>query len=288
MKFECLSVSMDYCEFTCDLDRLSLENKDILTALLSEIGFESFYEENNVFKAYIQKELYNEQALRETMDSANYFLGNFPYSVQTIQSQNWNSEWEATFECAEVSDSILIRTPQYKPTKSFDYEIVIKPEMSFGSGTHETTSQILQTMSTIDFSGKTVADCGCGTGILGIFASLLGAKQVFAFDYDDCCVSNTLTNMHLNNVGNMDVQLAKLDALSRKKFDVVIANINRNILVSNMNFIANAVNSNGLVVLSGFYTEDVADIQMAAEQYGLQLQSTKSKNNWTITTFIYK
>ncbi|MCQ2607268.1 MAG: 50S ribosomal protein L11 methyltransferase [Bacteroidales bacterium] len=279
---------MDYCEFSCDLERISLENKDILTAYLSEIGFESFYEEDNLFKAYIQKDLYSEQVLQSAMDSAKTFIGDIPYSVQLILSQNWNTEWESTFESVEVSDSILIRIPQYKPIKSFKYEIVIKPEMSFGSGTHETTSQILQEMYSIDFSGKTVADCGCGTGILGIFASLLGAKQVFAFDYDDCCVSNTLTNMQLNSVANMEVKLAKLDALYNKKFDVVIANINRNILIENMQFIANAVNTNGLVVLSGFYTEDVADIKMAAEQFGLELQSTKSKNNWTITTFINK
>ncbi len=279
---------MDYCEFSCGLERLSLENKDILTAFLSEIGFESFYEEDNFFKAYIQKDLYNEQALQNAMESAKPFTGEIPYSVQTILSQNWNTVWEATFEAVEISDSIVIRTPQFKPEKQYKYEIIIKPEMSFGSGTHETTSQILQTMATFDFTNKTVVDCGCGTGILGIFASILGAKDVFAFDYDNCCVDNTTTNMQLNSICNMNVCLAKLDALENKQFDIVIANINRNILIENMHYLAKATAQNGMAIFSGFYAEDVADIQKSAESYGLQLQSVQSKNNWTITTFINK
>lgn len=278
---------MDYCEFTCDLDCLSSEIKDLLTAFLAEVGFESFYEDNNLYKAYIQAENLDAQALQETMIDAVPLLGEITYTITKIPSQDWNTKWEESFEFIEISPNIIIHIPNYQPTKSYDYELIIKPEMAFGSGTHETTSQILQTMETLDFKGKSVADCGCGTGILGIFASKLGAKNVFAFDYDSCCIKNTINNLQLNCINNIETQIAKLNCLQGKQFDIVIANINRNILVENMSYISQAVVSHGFVILSGFYSEDVSEIQKVASVYGLQLQSSQSKNNWTITTFIH-
>ncbi|MCQ2959675.1 MAG: 50S ribosomal protein L11 methyltransferase [Bacteroidales bacterium] len=276
---------MDYCEFNCSLDCLADEKKELLTAFLAECGFESFFEENEIYKAYIQDENFDADALCETIEAAEPLFGTINYAIKKIPSQNWNSEWESTFESVKINDQIIVRTPNYHPTESFKHEIVIDPKMSFGSGTHETTSQILQFMSQVDFKGKTVADCGCGTGILGIFAEKLGAKSVFAFDYDSCCVENTHTNLALNSCKNTTVELGKLDLLQNKEFDIVIANINRNILIENMSFIANSVKSEGILIMSGFYQEDVAEIQKNAEAFNFKLIQTESKNNWTITTF---
>lgn len=279
---------MDYCEFNCKSNCLSNESKELLTAFLADCGFESFIEEQDDFKAYIQKEQYNANTLQKAISNAETLLGKIPYSVCEMPSQNWNSTWESTFEYAEISNDILVRIPTFKPTKQYKHEIIIDPKMSFGSGTHETTSQILQTMATLDFSGKTVVDCGCGTGILGIFAKKLGAKSIFAFDYDSCCVENTNTNIKLNECTDFHVELAKLDVLQEKTFDYVIANINRNILIENMQFLAQAVNQNGTAIMSGFYQEDVPAIENTAKSFGLKINEVKSKNNWTIITFTHK
>ena len=276
---------MEYSEFACDLQCLSDETKDLLTAFLAEVGFESFIEENDMFKAYVQTENIDKQALQETIECAKPLIGEINYTIQNIPSQNWNKEWESTFESAEISNDIIVRIPSYTPQKTYKYEILIEPKMSFGSGTHETTSLIMQTMQQYDFNNKTVADCGCGTGILGIFASILGAKSVFAFDYDSCCVENTKTNMQLNCIGNISIELGKLDLLSNKTFNVVLANINKNILIENMEYLSHSVEHKGTLLLSGFYLEDVADVQKSAEEHGLKFVESKSKNNWTLTIF---
>ena len=276
---------MEYCEFSCDLKALVAEKQELLTVFLSEIGFESFMETDEKYTAYIQSDNFDKQALIETLEEAEPILGKFEYAIVTIPSQDWNTEWESSFQYAQINDEIIVRTPLYQPEKQYKYNIIIDPKMSFGSGTHETTSLILQAMSKMDFKGKSVADCGCGTGILGIFASMLGAKSVLAFDYDSCCVENTSTNIQLNNIANMDVQQAKLDILNGKKFDCILANINKNILIENMEFLANAVNENGTLILSGFYSEDVDEIAKSAKTYNLHKINNESKNNWTITTF---
>lgn len=276
---------MEYCEFSCDLKALVAEKQELLTVFLSEIGFESFMETDEKYTAYIQSDNFDKQALIETLGEAEPILGKFEYAIVTIPSQDWNTEWESSFQYAQINDEIIVRAPLYQPEKQYKYNIIIDPKMSFGSGTHETTSLILQAMSKMDFKGKSVADCGCGTGILGIFASMLGAQSVLAFDYDSCCVENTKTNMQLNNVANMNVQQAKLDILNGKKFDCILANINKNILIENMEFLANAVNENGTLILSGFYSEDVDDIAKSASAHNLHNICNESKNNWTITTF---
>ena len=276
---------MDYYEFTCDSHCLSADSQELLTAFLAEIGFESFNEENGLYKAYIQSALYNAKQLQEMLKERESCLGTFPYTINFEASKDWNKQWEDTFTSVEINNDIVIRTPNFTPEKHYIHEILIQPRMAFGSGTHETTSLILQEMSKMDFKGKSVADCGCGTGILGIFASMLGAKSVLAFDYDSCCVENAKTNMQLNNVANMNVQQAKLDILNDKKFDCILANINKNILIENMEFLANAVNENGTLILSGFYSKDVDDIANSVNAYNLHNIYNESKNNWTITTF---
>lgn len=277
---------MDYYEFTCDLQCLSREKREFLTAFLAEAGFESFYEDNDLYKAYIQSELYNEETLKNTLSDAQPYIGDIAYSATFKPSEDWNQRWEDSFESAEINDEIVIRTPSYQPEKHYRHEIIIQPRMAFGSGTHETTSLILQTMQLLDLQEKSVCDCGCGTGILGIFASQLGASSVFAFDYDNNSVENTKQNAKLNNVENITVKHASFDCMQNSKFDLVLANINRNILVEYIEYIANSLNPNGSAILSGFYSSDVPAITGKAESFGLKINKIQEKNNWTVITFI--
>ncbi|MBR5434704.1 MAG: 50S ribosomal protein L11 methyltransferase [Bacteroidales bacterium] len=277
---------MDYYEFQCESALLSNETRDLLTAYLADIGFESFIDDENAFKAYIQCDIYDANILRSTIEPLEQIVGKLPYTVSQVVSENWNETWEQTFECAEINESIFIHIPTYVPAKPYKHDIIIQPRMAFGSGTHETTSLILQTMQTIDLQGKTVCDCGCGTGVLGIFASQLGASSVYAFDYDNNSVENTIQNAKLNNVENITVKHASFDCMQNCKFDLVLANINRNILVENMEYIAKSLNPNGIAILSGFYSEDASIVIGKAETFGLQIKTIQEKNNWTVTTFI--
>ena len=279
---------MEYCEFQTETRGLSEEKKDMLTAILSDFGFESFYEENGLYKAYIQQNSFTETAFQTTMSDAERFLGKLQFSIAEIPSTNWNQTWENTFDSVRISDEILIKTSTSNNTDTAKYTIVINPRMAFGSGTHETTSLILQAMKNIDFDGKTVADCGCGTGILAIFASMLGAKNIIAFDYDKCSVDNSIENIELNNIHNISVFHSSFEIMENKKFDIILANITRNILVENIKRLIKSLNSNGILIASGFYSDDIEIIRKNAESTGLTFVGSQTKNNWSITTFIHK
>lgn len=279
---------MEYCEFQTATRGLSEEKKDMLTAILSDFGFESFYEENGSYKAYIQQNSFTETAFQTTMSDAERFLGKLQFSIAEIPSTNWNQTWENTFDSIRISDEILIKTSTSNNTDTAKHTIVINPRMAFGSGTHETTSLILQAMKDIDFDGKTVADCGCGTGILAIFASMLGAKNIIAFDYDKCSVDNSIENIELNNIHNISVFHSSFEIMENKKFDIILANITRNILVENIKRLINSLNPNGILIASGFYSDDIEIIRKNAESTGLTFVGSQTKNNWSITTFIHK
>lgn len=279
---------MEYCEFQTATRGLSEEKKDMLTAILSDFGFESFYEENGLYKAYIQQNSFTETAFQTTMSDAERFLGKLQFSIAEIPSTNWNQTWENTFDSIRISDEILIKTSTSNNTDTAKHTIVINPRMAFGSGTHETTSLILQAMKDIDFDGKTVADCGCGTGILAIFASMLGAKNIIAFDYDKCSVDNSIENIELNNIHNISVFHSSFEIMENKKFDIILANITRNILVENIKRLIKSLNSNGILIASGFYSDDIEIIRKNAESTRLTFVGSQTKNNWSITTFIHK
>lgn len=279
---------MEYCEFQTATRGLSEEKKDMLTAILSDFGFESFYEENGLYKAYIQQNSFTETAFQTTMSDAERFLGKLQFFIAEIPSTNWNQTWENTFDSIRISDEILIKTSTSNNTDTAKHTIVINPRMAFGSGTHETTSLILQAMKDIDFDGKTVADCGCGTGILAIFASMLGAKNIIAFDYDKCSVDNSIENIELNNIHNISVFHSSFEIMENKKFNIILANITRNILVENIKRLTKSLNPDGILIASGFYSDDIEIIRKNAESTGLTFVGSRTKNNWSITTFIHK
>ncbi len=275
---------MDYLEFSTSLQGKIPFADEILTAQLAEIGFESFAgEENRVYKAYIQKQDFDSQALSLLIAQCEEYLGEVKYTVAEMETINWNAEWEAQFEPVEIGETILIKAPFHaiENEAKYRYIIEIEPKMSFGTGHHETTSLMLQTMLNLDFSDKTVVDCGCGTGVLAIAALQMGAQSVCAFDYDPLCYENTLENKTRNNAENLSIEQGDLSLLNGKTFDIVLANINRNILAHNMHYLANALKPNGTLVLSGFYEHDIEFLLEKTAQFGLIYQSHKVENNWT-------
>ncbi|MCL2327824.1 MAG: 50S ribosomal protein L11 methyltransferase [Bacteroidetes bacterium] len=279
---------MDYLEFSTNLQGKIPFAGEILTAQLAEIGFESFSnEENRSYKAYIQKNDFDQQALTELIETIEEHLGELKYTITELETVNWNAEWEAQFEPVEINSSILIKAPFHtiENEQKFRYIIEIEPKMSFGTGHHETTSLVLQTMLDLDFTGKTVADCGCGTGVLAIAALQVGAQSAYAFDYDPLCYENTLENKVRNNAENLTIEQGDLSLLEGKTFDIVLANINRNILAHNMHYLAKALKPNGQLVLSGFYEHDIEFLLEKTAQFGLRYQSCKVENKWAAVQF---
>lgn len=275
---------MDYLEFSTNLQGKIPFADEILTAQLAEIGFESFSnEENRVYKAYIQKQDFDKQQLTKLIENIEEHLGTLHYTVLELETINWNAEWEAQFEPVEINSDILIKAPFHAiaDEQKFRYVIEIEPKMSFGTGHHETTSLVLQTMLNLDFTNKTVADCGCGTGVLAIAALQMGAQSAYAFDYDPLCYENTLENKVRNNAKNLIIEQGDLSLLEGKSFDIVLANINRNILAHNMHYLAHALNPCGLLILSGFYEHDINFLLEKTAQFRLNYQSHKTENKWT-------
>ncbi|HBK70959.1 MAG TPA: 50S ribosomal protein L11 methyltransferase [Flavobacteriaceae bacterium] len=251
---------------------------EILIAELGYAGFESFVENEDGVTAYIQKEEYHKGIL-----DAIFILQNdefeISYTKEEIAQVNWNQEWEKNFNPIHVDDLVSIRAPFHKKT-NHKYEIIIEPKMSFGTGHHETTHMMVQHLLTLEMKGKRVLDMGCGTGILAIFSEIRGAKFIDAIDIDEWCYENTFDNLELNNCKKVDVYQGDASLLINKKYDVIIANINRNILLNDIKTYTNCLNANGILLLSGFYQEDIPLIDTEASKYQLKLDSIIERNNW--------
>jgi len=261
---------------------------EILLAELGELAFDSFVETEEGLSAYIQE--YN-----NTTDLLNdvYILNNpeFTVSYQTeeIEQVNWNEEWEKNFEPINVDDLCYVRAP-FHEAKNVPYEIVIEPKMSFGTGHHETTFMMMKHLLNIDVTNMEVLDMGCGTAILAILALMKGAKHADAIDIDNWCYLNSIENAERNNITNIDVYEGDADLLADKtnKYDLVIANINRNILLNDMEAYAKTLKTGGIILFSGFYTEDIVAIEEAANQQNMFLDYQLERNNWASLKFIKK
>ncbi|GAA4845842.1 50S ribosomal protein L11 methyltransferase [Algivirga pacifica] len=258
------------------------ELSEIVQALLGGIGYEVFLDNEEGFDTSIEKENYDQEAFEEVIAP---FKEQVTYEVREEEKQNWNKLWESNYEPVEVADNILIRASFHQPEKEYDYEIVITPKMSFGTGHHPTTTLMLRNQLTVNHKDQTVADLGCGTGILAIMAMKLGATSVDACDIEDWSVENALENASLNEV-DVNVTVGTVEQMPKKDiYDVVLANINRNVLLSEMPIYAGMLRSEGKLLLSGFYTEDLPVIQAAAEKEGLQYSAHKTLNNWVSAVF---
>lgn len=251
---------------------------EILVAELGNVGFESFVENDNGVTAYIQKNEWNPSILDEIFVlSSNEF--SIDYNQKEVAQTNWNAEWEKNFNPIQVENLVSIRAP-FHENPNLPYDIVIEPKMSFGTGHHETTHMMVQHLIALDVTNKKTLDMGCGTGILAIFAEMKGAKPIDAIDIDNWCYQNSIENVERNHCSNISVYEGDASLLKDKKYDIIIANINRNILLNDMKVYTNCLNNNGVLLLSGFYKEDITIINEEVTKYNLSLTKTIERNNW--------
>ena len=256
---------------------------EMLIAQLGYVGFESFVEQDNGVTAYIQKQEWNSKILEDVfLLHSNEF--NITFEHNEIAQTNWNEEWEKNFNPIQVDDLVSIRAP-FHTTPSLQFDIVIEPKMSFGTGHHETTHMMVQHLLALDLDTKKVLDMGCGTGILAIFAEMKGAKPIDAIDIDSWCYENSLENIQRNNCNHITVYEGDASLL-KEKYDVIIANINRNILLSDMKTYTDYLNENGVLLLSGFYKEDIVIIEDEVNKHGLTFETMIQRNNWVALKYV--
>lgn len=256
---------------------------EMLIAQLGYVGFESFVEQDNGVTAYIQKQEWNSKILDDVfLLHSNEF--NITFEHNEIAQTNWNEEWEKNFNPIQVDNLVSIRAP-FHTNPSLQFDIVIEPKMSFGTGHHETTHMMVQHLLALDLDTKKVLDMGCGTGILAIFAEMKGAKPIDAIDIDSWCYENSLENIQRNNCNHITVYEGDASLL-KEKYDVIIANINRNILLSDMKTYTDCLNENGVLLLSGFYKEDIVIIEDEVNKHGLTFETMIQRNNWVALKYV--
>ena len=281
---------MKYFEVTFTTSPCNETVNDVVSALAGEIGFESFVEWENGVQAYIQQNLFDEEALKSMVADFPLPDTTIEYTVVEAEDKYWNEEWEKNFfQPIVIGDRCCIHSTFHKDTPQTEYEILINPQMAFGTGHHETTSSIISELLEADLQGKSVLDMGCGTSILAILASMRGADPITAIDIDDWCVNNSRDNIALNGIENITVEWGDANLLKgRAPFDVIIANINRNILLADMAQYAACMHSGSELFMSGFYVEDIPVIQEKAESLGMEFIHHREKNNWAAVKFIMK
>jgi len=254
----------------------SPDQADILLAELGEIGFDIFEDSDTGLIAYCQTDLFDLAVFKDLI-SRYQFLGPIQYEIQEIEKQNWNAVWETNYDPIRISDLVFIRANFHPSEPGYQMEIVINPKMSFGTGHHETTFQMSQALFDLDLAGKSVLDAGTGTGILAFVAKKLGASFVRGFDIDEWSVENSIENASLNACEDVEFDKGTILDESARMYDVLLANINRNILLDEMGEYADRIVSGGDLLLSGFYTEDIPMLIERAEALGLNYVSQSEK-----------
>lgn len=255
---------------------------EILIALISDFGFDSFDYNETGFVAYIKEELASHVDLKD-LEFEDF---NYTYSIDKIAEINWNAEWEKNFEPVFVDDKLMIRAPFHERNPAFKYEILITPKMSFGTGHHQTTRMMCQEMFAADFQNKRVLDMGCGTGILAILAKQLHASDVLGIDIDEWSVENSLENCAMNNCEDIVIRKGDVHLLdSEKPFDILLANINKNILRADIPHYSLKLVSGGKLFLSGFFTTDIPELKEVAAANGLRFVSDAHENEWAVARF---
>jgi len=257
---------------------------EILIAELGNVGFESFVETEEGLTAYIQQKDWYEAILEGiyVLQSEEFEIA---YTKEVIKQVNWNSEWEKNFNPIQVDNLVSVRAP-FHENPNLKYDIIIEPKMSFGTGHHETTHMMIQHLLDLDLNNKKVLDMGCGTGILAILAEMKGAKPIDAIDNDNWCFVNSLENVERNNCQEISVFEGDASMLKDKNYEVIIANINRNILLNDMQTYTKCLSEKGVLLLSGFYKEDIPIIDKEVAKYGLKLAKTIERNNWVALKYL--
>lgn len=257
---------------------------EILVAELGELPFESFIDSETGIVAYIQKQFWTENILDDLhiLSSPEFQVS---YTIEEIDQVNWNEEWEKNFEAIEVDGICHVRAP-FHPKTNAKYDIVIEPKMSFGTGHHETTHMMIQHLLETDVTKKKTLDMGCGTAILAILAEMKGAQPIDAIDIDNWCYLNSIENAERNNCNQITVYEGDAELLKGKKYDLIIANINRNILLNDMQTYVDCLNKEGILLLSGFYNEDIPFIDASSTEKGLTFVKKLERNNWASLKYI--
>ncbi|MBL7835428.1 MAG: 50S ribosomal protein L11 methyltransferase [Cyclobacteriaceae bacterium] len=256
------------------------EFSEILQAEISEAGFDTFMEIENGFEAYAEQENFDKNILHEIQQRYSA-LTPLTFYQDKIEKKNWNEEWEKNYEPVIVDDRVIIRAGFHQPAKNYPHDIIITPKMSFGTGHHQTTHLMVKTQLEMDHANKVVMDAGCGTAVLAIMASKLGAKKIEAFDIDEWSVINGKENAEVNNCDNINIRQGKISDLTfEDDFDIILANINKNILLQEMHQYAAYLKPDGLLLLSGFYDQDIPDLLKSANQYTLMQVKSHEREKW--------
>jgi ribosomal protein L11 methyltransferase len=277
---------MNYIEVSVSVNPKE-EGSDVLIAQLSDLGFESFVESDNGFLAYIQQDGYEEQQLKEVFDEFSTFY-KIEYSKKVIPQQNWNKEWESNFQPIDVDGKCYIRAPFHEKKSSYQLDIVIEPKMSFGTGHHDTTQLMIRALMSLNLKNKSLLDMGCGTGVLAIAASKLGADPITAIDIDEWSYENTLENLERNNINNVLVHKGDSQILEGKLFHTILANINKNVLLADLANYNKALEPGGNLVISGFFETDIDELKNHAETLGLRYERYNASNQWATLHFTKK
>jgi len=273
---------MNYIEYDFTVSPLEM-GSEILIAELAEVGFDSFVDTPMGIKAYIPKDSWNEHILQDI-----YLLSNpeftISYQITEIEQVNWNEEWEKNFSPIVVEDLCTVRA-NFHPVPNTRYDIVITPKMSFGTGHHETTYMMLQQLLPLSLEGAKVLDMGCGTGILAIMAALRGAHDITAIDIDPWCVENATENVQQNDCSFITIKEGDVSLIAGEQYNLILANINRNILLSDIPAYTQALLPQGLLLVSGFYVEDLPTIKEKCQEVGLTYLSHIERNRWVSAKF---
>jgi ribosomal protein L11 methyltransferase len=272
-----ISMSNTYLGYHFTVEPKEL-GSEILVAELGELPFESFVESEFGVTAYIQKQLWTDNILDDLfiLNSPQFIIS---YKIEEIEQVNWNEEWEKNFDPIDVDGLCHVRAP-FHPKTAAKFDIIIEPKMSFGTGHHETTHMMIQHLLEMEVAGMKTLDMGCGTAILAILAEMKGAKPIDAIDIDNWCYLNSIENAERNNCSQITVYEGDAALLIDKKYDLIIANINRNILLNDMQQYVDCLNPKGTILFSGFYEEDIPFIDSSCTEKGLYFVKKLQRNNW--------
>lgn len=276
---------MDYLEIKVSFEQPEIW-KEIFVSYLAEAGCDSFSDEDDAtMLCYIQRSLYDEAVIRELMEQ-QFPAAKLTYSISEVETQNWNAVWESNYSPVLIGDRCYIRAPFHEPMEGVEYEIIIEPKMSFGTAHHETTSLMITYLLEDSPAGKRVLDMGAGTGVLGLLAYKRGATSVIAIDNDEWAYKNNIENNARNQAEAIVVKWGDAALLGAETFDLIIANINRNILLNDMEAYANVLENGGTILFSGFYVgEDLEKITEKANSLHLHRIDFKEKNGWCAAKF---
>ncbi len=277
---------MAYLEFEIPVRSWTSSEVEILLAKMAQTGFEGFIEEEDVVKAYINKDLYSGDLLNELLDELSDLGIKVQYHFHETDEQNWNEEWEKKFNPVTIGHNVLIRAPFHSSSGDLEYTVIIEPKMSFGTGHHHTTRLMISEIMKHNLKDRWVLDMGCGTGILGILACKLQAEKVLGIDIDQWAYENALENISRNDAGNMEVRLGDVSVLGNEIFDFVLANITRNTLVRDIPVYYKHMDTGGLMIVSGILTEDVQYVLNSAYRTGLEHMNTMEESNWLSLCFV--